>query len=375
MNLPHSDRNWDASKKMGQFIKNNYDHLILVGIGGSSMGPRCIAELSFKKNISFLDNIDSIETENILDLIQSNLKIAWLFISKSGTTIEVLWTLDLILQKYKAQKTIQNLDLKFWDHTFFITELTHNTLHQLSIDHNRPCLEIPINVGGRFSVLSPVGIVITEFLDLNSDEFRKGSLTALSDELNVVKISEQFLSSIDRAEIITLFWFYSSRLRWFGQWIQQLWAESLGKEYSKDNLKAFEFSTPMVAIGASDQHSILQQVIEGPKNKFVTIFRFKNIENSVTVITDPQFSQTLNMKGLSFGSLIKAETLATQKALDDHGISTALIEFENLNIETLGYLFMFFQMVVSTMADYKNINAYDQPAVEHGKKLIKAYLN
>jgi glucose-6-phosphate isomerase len=130
----------------------------------------------------------------------------------------------------------------------------------------------------------------------------------------------------------------------------------------------------MTAIGASDQHSILQQVIDGPKNKFVCIFRFKNIETSSDIIQAPAFTQTRNMAGLQFGSLIKAETLATQKALETQEISTSLITMDELNTKTLGYLFMLFQMIISTMAEYKNINAYDQPAVEHGKKLIKDYL-
>jgi glucose-6-phosphate isomerase len=368
LSLPKATTQWTESEKLGHEIQKNYDHLVLVGIGGSSMGPRCLAELADKKNISFLDNIDGVETEALLEKINSNTKIAWLFISKSGTTIEVLWTLDLILQKHnQSQKD-------FWSHTFFITETTKNTLHQLSLDHKRPCLEIPLNVGGRFSVLSPVGLVVAAFLGLNLKDLQAGTQAALNDHENVVKLSEQFLASMERNEFITLFWFYSSRMRWFGSWLQQLWAESLGKKHDRTGAPAYPFSTPMTAIGASDQHSILQQVIDGPKNKFVCIFRFKNIETSSDIIQAPAFTQTRNMAGLQFGSLIKAETLATQKALETQEISTSLITMDELNTKTLGYLFMLFQMIISTMAEYKNINAYDQPAVEHGKKLIKDYL-
>ncbi len=96
IDLPHRTELWSQSEKLGSEIRNDYDHLIVVGIGGSSMGPRALAEFSGNTNISFLDNVDSIETENVLKKIHTNEKLAWLFISKSGSTIEVLWTIELI---------------------------------------------------------------------------------------------------------------------------------------------------------------------------------------------------------------------------------------------------------------------------------------
>ncbi|MBC7753413.1 MAG: glucose-6-phosphate isomerase [Moraxellaceae bacterium] len=368
LTLPFKDAAWAESKTLGQSIRKNYDHLVVVGIGGSSMGSRCLAEFANSPDISFLDNIDSLETESVISKVLKLGKVAYLFVSKSGTTIEILWTLDLIFQKH------EDLKKSFWEHTFFITELTGNTLHGLAQKHMRPCLEIPLDVGGRFSVLTPVGLLVASFLEIDLDLIQQGAQNALLDEKHIVHLSEQFLASMDRQENITVFWFYSSRLRWFGFWLQQLWAESLGKTTDRAQGKAYPFSTPLSCIGASDQHSVLQQIMDGPKDKFVSIFRFKDIEGS-EIIRHPMFPQTQNMKGLQFGSLIKAETLATQKSLDTQGVSTALIEFDELSPKTLGYLFMLFQLIVSTMAEFKNINAYDQPAVEHGKKLIRDYLN
>lgn len=370
MKLMTDDMNWTESEKLGQFIRQNYDHLVVVGIGGSSMGPRALAELSTDENISFLDNVDSVETENILKKIFDlpSKKIAWLFISKSGTTIEVLWTMELIVQRYKE------LHKDFWPHTFYITEYSHNPLHELSIKHKRPCLEIPLAVGGRFSVLSPVGLVIASFLKMSVADIRQGARLAMNDLETLEILIEQFFSSFERQEDITLFWFYCSRLRWFGGWLEQLWAESLGKKEDRQGKPAFVFSTPATSIGACDQHSILQQVIEGPKNKFVCIFRFKDLETNSAVIKEPIFKETRFMQGKKFGDLLKAEALATQKALDMSEVSTLLFEFEKLTPETLGYLFMQFQIVVAVMAEIKNINAFDQPAVALGKKLIRDYL-
>lgn len=368
IDLPHRSELWSQSEKLGSEIRNNYDHLIVVGIGGSSMGPRALAEFSGNTNISFLDNVDSIETENVLKKIHTNEKLAWLFISKSGTTIEVLWTIELIQQRYFE------LGKKLWPHTFYITELTDNSLHNLSKQHKRPCLEIPLDVGGRFSVLSPVGLVVASFLDLDLDQIKSGATNALKDTQTLHTMCTQFLASFERSESITLFWFYCSRLRWFGGWLQQLWAESLGKKMDRAGQPAFPFSTPMTSIGACDQHSILQQVVDGPKNKFVCVFRFKDIEQKSMPIHQPIFQETQGMKGKQFGDLLKAEALATQKGLQLSNVSTMLYEFEHFNPETLGYLFMSFQIIAATLAEIKNINAFDQPGVQLGKKLIPEFL-
>lgn len=368
IDLPNRSALWTQSEKIGSELRNNYDHLIVVGIGGSSMGPRSILEFSGKTNISFLDNVDSIETELVLQKIQSNAKLAWLFISKSGNTIEVLWTIELIQQRHAE------LNKELWAHTYYISELTDNSLHNLSLQHKRPCLEIPLDVGGRFSVLSPVGLVVASFLGLNLEQIKSGTLKALNDTQILKTMCNQFLASFERSESITLFWFYCSRLRWFGGWLQQLWAESLGKKTNRDGVAAFPFSTPMSAIGACDQHSILQQVVDGPKNKFVCLFRFKEIENKDIPIHQPMFKETMAMKNKKFGDLIKAEALATQKGLDLSDVSTMLYEFENFDSETLGYLFMSFQVVVAILAEIKNINAFDQPGVQLGKRLIPEFI-
>ena len=368
IDLPNRTHLWTDSEKMGADIRKNYDHLIVVGIGGRSMGPRALTEFSGLTNISFLDNVDSIETEHVLQKIHSNQSLAWLFISKSGSTIEVLWTIEIIAQRYFE------LGKKLWPHTYFITELTNSSLHNLSVQHSRPCLEIPLDVGGRFSVLSPVGLVVASYLDLDLEQIKSGALLAIKDTQNIQTMCEQFLNSFDRGETITLFWFYCSRLRWFGGWLQQLWAESLGKKNDRAGLPAFAFSTPMTSIGACDQHSILQQVTDGPKNKFVCLFRFKDIEKHSNTINNPIFKETKSMQGKRFGDLLKAEALATQKALDISNVSTMMYEFERLSPETLGYLFMSFQMIVSVLAEIKNINAFDQPGVELGKKLISEFI-
>ncbi len=369
LKTPAEDLAWSRSAEIGQVLKNNYDHLVVIGIGGSSMGSRCFAEYAATANITFLDNVDTQEILTVQKLIQTQARIAWLFVSKSGTTVEVLWNLDMLYQFH--------LEIKkdFWSHTFFITELTQNTLHQLSLKYDRPCLEIPIDVGGRFSVLTPVGLVVASYLNLNLALIREGAALALTDRQNTLNLSATYLNFMEKGHVINSFWFYSSRMRWFGQWLQQLWAESLGKKTDRSGQPAFVFSTPLCCIGATDQHSVLQQLIDGPKDKFTTIFRFKSVEKSLQMITNPLFQETKMMAGLDYGSLMKAETLATHQALSNQGLNTLLIKLDQLDEKALGYLFMLHQLIIAVMAEAKNINAFDQPAVEHGKKLIRDFIN
>lgn len=367
--LPSDEKAQLQSKALGQQILTQFNHLVLIGIGGSSMGPRTLAELTQSAKISFLDNVDSVETEKVLNRCGDLSKTAWLVISKTGTTIEVLCNLDIVIQHY-AEKNIP-----FFQNTFFITEDTSNPLKKLATEHNRPCLHIPLDVGGRFSVLSPVGLVVAEYLGISSKEMLDGAALAVNNKTDVVFYSAHYLASHDRHEYITTFWFYNSNMRWFGSWLQQLWAESLGKKTDLKGGSAFPFSTPMTSIGTCDQHSILQQVLEGPKNKFVNIFRFQSVEKSRFTLKNPQFAETQVMKGLNYGDLIKAEALATEQALRQSDISTILFELESVDAKNIGYLFMFFQMVVATLGEYANINAFDQPAVALGKKLTLQFLN
>lgn len=367
--LPFNQEALKKSSDLGSYVLKNYEHLVLVGIGGSSMGPRALSEISGSHRISFLDNVDSIETDNIITNLKDLSKTAWLFISKSGTTIEVLWTLELVEQIYR-----QN-NIPFWPNTFYITENTDNTLNNLAKKYDRPSLEVPLDVGGRFSVLSPVGLVVAQYLGQSASELLEGAKLALTDKNNIVTAMNQYLSSFERKEDITLFWFYSSRMRWFGCWLQQLWAESLGKKVTNDGKPAPEFSSPMISIGTCDQHSILQQVIEGPKNKFVNVFRFNDVEKSKFIVAKTQFSETKLLEKMNFGELIRAEAMATDMALENSEISTIAFEIPDLKEKSLGYLFMFYQLIVASIGEHSNINAFNQPGVALSKKLTLDLLN
>ncbi|HPI39585.1 MAG TPA: glucose-6-phosphate isomerase [Pseudobdellovibrionaceae bacterium] len=365
--LPERRGLWEESQKLGVQIAEKYKNLVLVGIGGSSLGVRVIAEVFRKTNMYFLDNVDADEFESLIQKVDLN-STAWVFASKSGTTIETLCALEFIKQNY------QQKNISFLDKAFVVTEKKPSSLYNWAIQNQLPILEVPLDVGGRFSVLSPIGMLPAAFMGLNVENFRKGAARALNSKKEIAEMMSASLKSFEREEWITLLWFYNSSLRSFGDWFVQLWAESLGKKEDRKGKLAPRASTPISAVGAVDQHSMLQQVMEGAKDKFVIFMRIASSEKGTMLLTDSIFPETQPLKGKSMGKLLAVEAEATQEALKEQGIHSMNLSLDQLNEETLGYLFMYFQLVVAGMGESLGLNAFDQPGVELGKRLAKAKL-
>jgi glucose-6-phosphate isomerase len=366
--LPFRMPLWNSSVELAKKMSSKNDKLVVVGIGGSAVGPQVIAEVFNKKNILFLDNVDSIAFERLMKEIGDLERTAWVFTSKSGSTIETLCGLELVMQAYKDK----NLELA--ERAAVISENKDNSLVRWAHQEKIPTLEIPLDVGGRYSVLSPVGIFPMAFAGLNTEAFRQGAMAALKETTLVTHVMAQMMQSFERNEWITHFWFYNSHCRAFGVWLQQLWAESLGKAVNRKNEEAPRVSTPVWAIGACDQHSVLQQVMEGARDKFVIFFRFENVEKSKYTVTRHHFPETQMLEGKTMGDLIKAEALATQEALEQNRVSTLTFKTKVLDEGALGFLFMFWQLVVAGLGEALHVNAFDQPGVELGKRLAKAKL-
>lgn len=359
---------WQQAHQQGAAFAAKFKKLVIVGLGGSSLGTRVIAEVFRSKSLFFVDNVDALEFETLIEELGSLKDVAWAFISKSGTTIESLCALEFLEQIYKEEK------LNLYDHSIVISENRENTLTRWARKHNVPECEIPMDVGGRFSVLSPVGMFPASFLGLDLEKFRVGAKRALLDTALVTQTMAQVVQSFQREEWITLLWPYNSRLKNFGSWYQQLWAESLAKTQTRTGQPAPRVSTPMWAVGASDQHSILQQVMEGAKDKFVIFVRVEESEGGSQKIHHTQFAETKDLHLRTMGELLRAEALATQEALNQNGVSTMTLKTKALDEEMLGYMFMFWQLVVAGLGEYLKIDAFNQPGVELGKVLAKAKL-
>ena len=365
--IPARTHLFDQSTQLAAELGKKYEQFVVIGIGGSSMGSRALAELTSTQNLHFLDNVDAAEFSRLWNEVKkrSLAKTGFLVVSKSGSTIEILWNYSLI------EQLMQEAGLSLISQSYFVSELNDNPLAALAKKHQRPLLEVPFDVGGRFSVLTPVGLVVAALCGFNLNDLRAGAAAAVADKGAVAEACALYLDSFKRGEDITLFWFYNSNYRWFGAWLQQLWAESLGKKLDLGGRPAPGFSTPMSAIGACDQHSILQQVAHGTKkNKFVCFFNFKSAEQSEYKIKHVAFGNIDFAVGKNYGELISNQVMATEEALKQNGVSTYSFKVNDENKSySVGYLFMYFQMIVATLGVHENINPFDQPGVALGKEL------
>jgi glucose-6-phosphate isomerase len=388
--IPERDALWSQSERIGKDIRSKFPRLVVVGLGGSSMGARTLKEVfgprSPSHELLICDNVDEIEfarllglssqfsaaneSSDLLDKVDSEFlaKTAWLVISKSGSTLETLSAMDLVLTAYEKK----GLSLK--NHFWIVTEPVDNALAQFAARESLTRAEIPQDVGGRFSVLTPVGMIPAAYLGLSLKDFRKGAQTALHNTELLTQVGALVLQSFELQKDITMFWSYSSHLREFGGWMSQLWAESLGKAQNRKGQVAPRASTPIGAVGACDQHSVLQQVMEGPKNKFVIFQRVSSAETQHFLIKKSHFPEMNYTEGRSLGDFLAAEAQATSQALTEVGVMNCTLELKDLSEEALGELFMFWQMMIGLLGEALDIDAFNQPGVELGKRLARKIL-
>jgi glucose-6-phosphate isomerase len=368
--IPEREELWSQVDQVAEQIRKQADELVVVGVGGSSLGPKALFDLLEQphsdKKLHFCDNVDALAFGKLLKRIKNKSRTLWLFVSKSGSTIETLVAADLILQNY--------LEGKDQFQAVVISENKKNPMTQWAKAQNIPCLEIPLDVGGRFSVLTAVGMLPMAFLGLSTREFRKGAQEALKDKDLVSQLMAHYYQSFSRQEWISFFWFYCSGYENFGRWLQQLWAESLGKATNRFGKPAERSSTPMTAIGSSDQHSVFQQLMEGPKDKFVSIFRFEDVEKAGEPVHKSVFDGQDFFNGKTMGQLISAQAQGTRGALNEQKVSTLSLMVREVSPRSLGFQMMCWQLVVAGLGERLEINAFDQPGVELGKRLAKTIL-
>lgn len=373
MQLPDRTELWTSAEARGRELRKVAHHLAVFGMGGSSLGGRALL-MALKKwntahHVTFIDNADSDQYWKWMRS-QSDLSDAhWVIVSKSGNTVETLTMAELADQHLRGSGY-----KKLSASSTVISELEDNPLMRWAKRENVPALEIPKDVGGRFSVLTPAGLLPAAFYGIDLNALREGAAWALKQDELVSRLAAQTLMSFERQEWVTLFWAYSDALRDFGLWSQQLWAESLGKAVNRKGEKAPRASTPIPATGSSDQHSILQQVMEGARDKFLWFFRVGQSETDTPIIERNLFDSQQVMQGKSMGQLFGAMATGTRQALEKQGVQSLTLTTDRLDEKSMGALLMILELVVGTLGEALDINAFDQPGVELGKRLTREIL-
>jgi glucose-6-phosphate isomerase len=358
---------WKQSQEYGTKLRS-FSKLGILGIGGSSLGPKVIVDyFGANEKILVLENVDPVSFVRKTKDLPLN-EMHWLVISKSGKTLETLSQLTLLVKMY------QEKGFHLSTHFTVISDPGSNPLSDWAGDHDVTKLEIPVNIGGRFSVLSQVGMVPVAYLGLDCRGFLRGALEIKS-EMNLIEnLVAQTLASFERGEWTTVFWIYSDLLSSFGGWVQQLWAESLAKKTNRLGENAMRVSTPLPLVGSNDQHSILQQLMDGSRDKFVWFIGIDEVESADLKLQNP-IGLPAYLNGQTLGHILKAERVATQKALASVGVSTLSLQTRNISCCSLGRLFMTFQCLVAALAESMDINAFNQPGVELGKRLAHEMLS
>lgn len=324
----------------------------IIGIGGSILGTKAIFSFlknKIRKNIFFYDNLNYDKIE------KSNKKCLNIIVSKSGNTIETIINFNLISKNKKNNKNI------------FITETSNNILKNLGNKLKSDIIEHKNFIGGRYSVLSEVGMLPSELVGFKTEKFKKlNQLIKNKNFLNnlISNVSAIYnYTKIGKTNSIILN--YDERSDDFFRWYQQLTAESLGKD-GKGIL-------PLISTMPKDNHSLLQLYLDGPKNTFFTFFNVdeKNTEKFNSSILINKYSGN-SIKTLN--NLINIKNKAAQIVFKQKKIPFRSFQIFKRNEETIGELFCFFVLETILLAELLKINAFDQPAVELVKLQTKKLL-
>ncbi len=366
LNISYKIDDLEEFNNLAKNIKSNFKKVIILGVGGSSLGAKTIVALNNHDiKIDFFESIDGQTLKNKLH--KTDLKTTFfLVISKSGQTIETTCQTLIIIEELKKNK-ITDFSKQFT----FVTENQESDIGKIAKEIGATIKNHPSDIGGRFSYLTIVGLLPSAIAGYDIAKIRSSARKTIENFIlqngisnDITNICAYQLYLFDKGFGSNVIMPYIDSLKDFTDWYRQLWAESLGKN-------GFG-STPINSMGTVDQHSQLQLYLDGPKDKFFTFICYKNFTNNF-IIKDLENCQT-RFGGKSLNDIVKAEQESTIDILAKQKLPIRIIELEKLDEEVLSALMM--QMFLETIliAKVKNINPFDQPAVENRKILSKKYL-
>jgi glucose-6-phosphate isomerase len=372
----------DAAKKLSAGATD----IVLLGTGGSSLGGQTLAQLggyavpglgALRKGprLHFMDNLDPDSFASLLALLPLATS-RFVAISKSGGTAETLMQTAAVIDALKRA----GLESRIPELMLGLSEPAktgkRNGLRDLLDTHKVALLDHDPNVGGRFSVLTNVGLLAAAIMGLDVGAIRAGAAAALAPILSNAKPADvpaavgaalAVALAETKAKSISVLMAYADRLERMTRWYVQLWAESLGKDGKG--------TTPIGALGPVDQHSQLQLYIAGPRDKLFTVVTVGAAGKGPRI--DPALAARAgeaDLGGKTIGDLVAAQGRATAETLAKNGCPVRTIHIEALNETALGELLMQFMLETIIAARLIGVDAFDQPAVEEGKVLAKQYL-
>ena len=365
-------------------FKGKFKNLVIVGIGGSALGNIAIHTalnhpfhniLDDKGRNNFprifvLDNVDPERFSGLMSILKPE-DTLFNFITKSGTTVETI-SQFLIITKLLREK----LGGRYKEHIVTTTDAEKGTLRAITNREGFKSFVIPSGVGGRYSVLTPVGLFSAAMSGVDIVRLLEGASfmnTAcqsfdLWNNPALMSSALYFLSYAKKSKNILIMMPYSSQLSGAADWFCQLWAESLGKRLSLNKEVIHTGSTPVRAVGVVDQHSQLQLYMEGPYDKVVTFWAVKQFKNTFFVPDKDTIDKDISyLSGHSLNYIMSAEFEGTRLALAEQKRPNCTVLLEDISAFSLGKLFYFYELQTVYAGKFFNINTFDQPGVEAGK--------
>jgi len=372
----------DIQQWIERSVKGKYDHFVVLGIGGSALGnialQKSLKPINWNRmtksqrnglpTIDVWDNVDP-------DFVQSNLEVIdpsktiFNVISKSGTTAEAMSNY-LIVRQILLEKGLSPKD-----HFVFTTDPEKGVLNEIIKQDGIRKFVIPPSVGGRFSVLTPVGLISAAAAGIDIQQLVKGASDSKKRlfELPVqdnpaAMIALHHMLFGEKRMMINVMFSYSNALYYWADWFRQIWAESLGKATDTDGNQINYGLTPVKAIGPTDQHSQVQLYNDGPNDKVITFLKVKDFNHQMTIPALHKDIEALSYLGeKSLNELIDAEQLATAYAVKNHGRPNMTVEFPKIDAYHVGEFIFVYELATTLLGYMKNINPFDQPGVEDGK--------
>lgn len=370
-------------------VKDDIEAFVVLGIGGSALGPICVQqainhpfynELPREKRGGFpklyvADNVDPERLSYLFEVIDPA-KCLFNCISKSGSTSETM-SQFMIIKQLLEEKLGKDEACK---HIVCTTDIEKGNLIKIAKEEGYKTFIIPSGVGGRFSELTPVGLLPAAMCGIDIELLLDGAayMDELSKEEDFYKNPSYMFAilsyiSMEQGKNICVMMPYADSLKYVSDWFAQLWAESLGKKFDNSGNVINVGQTPVKALGVTDQHSQVQLYTEGPFDKMVVLIGVDKFKRSITIPKIYEDIPSLGfLGGVTQNKLIATEQMATEYALQKSGKANMTITLPEVNEFTLGQLLYMFEIATGFAGELLGINAFDQPGVEEGKNATYA---
>lgn len=382
--LPFQTQTLKSIRRMAEGIRKRAENFVVFGIGGSALGSLALFTALSPQNHNLLessrrrfprlfvaDNADPETIATLLNFVDPR-QTVFNVISKSGTTTETMSQFMIVHDRLR--RSLGKSSVK--DHIVITTDPEEGFLREFANQEGYQTLDIPPGVGGRFSVLSAVGLLPLAVTGVNVVELLKGAAAACDvstlptltrNPAYLFAVLTYLLNQLKKRSTL-IFMPYADALTGIADWFNQLWAESLGKRYSTKGKVVFAGQTPVKAIGTTDQHSQLQLYMEGPEDKVVVFVGLKSYRVDIRIPAVFKEHEGLSyLSGQTLGELIQTEQLATAQALAQAARPNMTLTLNRITAASMGYLMYLLEVATLAAGYLYQIDPLDQPGVEMSK--------